>query len=225
MAYIGKIPTAAALTASDITDGIISEAKMADDAISLTELKAGTDGELITWDASGNPAAVGAGTSNVASAAFTSLATAVVHCFVLHAVDGTANGGEDLAIQVSTDNGSSFITSGYSGSIYQHYSSGSSNITTNTSMMQIADGFHTSGQAEGCHAMVYCFNVADSNQKFQMFSDSVHTADSSNPVRRTMAGARYDTAADVDAIKFYFTSGNITGTSRAFITHYKQVIA
>jgi len=63
MAYIGKQPAKAALTASDISDGIISEAKMADDAISLTELKAGTDGELITWDASGNPAAVAAGTS------------------------------------------------------------------------------------------------------------------------------------------------------------------
>ena len=63
MAYIGASPPASALTASDITDGIISEAKMANDAISLAELKAGTDGELITWDASANPAAVAAGTS------------------------------------------------------------------------------------------------------------------------------------------------------------------
>ena len=73
MAYIGKIPAAAALTAGDIADGIISadklatnavtQVKVADDAIALAELKAGTDGELITWDASGNPAAVAAGTS------------------------------------------------------------------------------------------------------------------------------------------------------------------
>jgi len=63
MSYIGKQPAKAALTASDIADGIISEAKMADDAISLTELKAGTDGEVISWDASGNPVAIAAGTS------------------------------------------------------------------------------------------------------------------------------------------------------------------
>ncbi len=63
MAYIGKIPAAAPLTASDIADGIITEAKMADDAISLAELKAGTDGEIISWDASGNPVAVAVGTS------------------------------------------------------------------------------------------------------------------------------------------------------------------
>ena len=63
MAYIGASPPATALTASDITDGIISEAKMANDAISLAELKAGTDGEIISWDASANPVAIGAGTS------------------------------------------------------------------------------------------------------------------------------------------------------------------
>jgi len=61
MSYIGKQPSPAALTASDITDGIISEAKMADDAISLTELKAGTDGNIISYDTSGNPVAVATG--------------------------------------------------------------------------------------------------------------------------------------------------------------------
>ena len=73
MAYIGKSPAVAALTASDITDGIIStakladdgvtEAKMANDAISLTELKAGTDGQIISWDSSGNPVAIAVGTA------------------------------------------------------------------------------------------------------------------------------------------------------------------
>ena len=63
MPFIGQKPPAKALTASDITDGIISEAKMADDAISLTELKAGTDGEIISWDASGNPVAIAVGTA------------------------------------------------------------------------------------------------------------------------------------------------------------------
>ena len=62
MAYIGKSPTAAPLTSSDVTDGIITEAKMANDAISLAELKAGTDGNIISYDTSGNPVAVATGT-------------------------------------------------------------------------------------------------------------------------------------------------------------------
>jgi hypothetical protein len=52
MAYIGKNPASAALTSSDITDGIISLPKLTD----------GTDGNIISYDASGNPVAVATGT-------------------------------------------------------------------------------------------------------------------------------------------------------------------
>ena len=48
MAYIGKSPTAAPLTSSDVADDIITLAKMA----------GGTDGNIITYDASGDPAVV-----------------------------------------------------------------------------------------------------------------------------------------------------------------------
>ena len=51
MAYIGKQPTPVPLTASDLDDDVISLAKMA----------GGTDGNLITYDASGNPVAVATG--------------------------------------------------------------------------------------------------------------------------------------------------------------------
>ena len=51
MAYIGKKPTAAPLTSSDVADDIITLAKMA----------GGTDGNIITYDASGNPAVVATG--------------------------------------------------------------------------------------------------------------------------------------------------------------------
>ena len=44
-------------------DDQVTEAKIANDAIGLAELKAGTDGEIISWDASGNPVAIGAGTA------------------------------------------------------------------------------------------------------------------------------------------------------------------
>jgi len=63
MPYLGKTPASVALATSDLADSIVTEAKMADDAISIVELKAGTDGEVISWDASGNPVAIGVGTS------------------------------------------------------------------------------------------------------------------------------------------------------------------
>jgi hypothetical protein len=52
MSYIGKTPTAVPLTSSDITDGIITLPKLTD----------GTDGNIISYDASGNPVAVATGT-------------------------------------------------------------------------------------------------------------------------------------------------------------------
>ena len=63
MPFLGSQPAETALSSDDIADNAITEAKMANDAIGLTELKAGTDGEIISWDASGNPVAIGAGTS------------------------------------------------------------------------------------------------------------------------------------------------------------------
>ena len=63
MPFLGKEPAFDLASTSDLGADIVTEAKMANDAIGLAELKAGTDGELITWDASGNPTTVGAGTS------------------------------------------------------------------------------------------------------------------------------------------------------------------
>ena len=61
MSYIGKTPTPAPLTSSDISDGIISTAKIANDAATLAKMAQGTDGNIISYDASGNPVAVATG--------------------------------------------------------------------------------------------------------------------------------------------------------------------
>ena len=45
-----------------IADDAVTEAKVANDAIGTAEMKAGTDGHIITYDASGNPTTVGPGT-------------------------------------------------------------------------------------------------------------------------------------------------------------------
>ena len=61
--YLSGRTSLTTVQTGDIADDAVTEAKMATQANSLTELKAGTDGELITWDASGNPAAVAVGTA------------------------------------------------------------------------------------------------------------------------------------------------------------------
>ena len=61
------VPTASiqadAVTTAKINDDAVTTAKINDDAVTLAKLAAGTDGELITWDASGDPATVAVGAS------------------------------------------------------------------------------------------------------------------------------------------------------------------
>ena len=45
-----------------IADDAVTQDKVANDAIDITEIKAGVDGKIISYDASGNPVAVGPGT-------------------------------------------------------------------------------------------------------------------------------------------------------------------
>ena len=49
--------------ADDILDAAVTTAKINDDAITLAKMAGGTDGNVITFDASGNPAAVATGSA------------------------------------------------------------------------------------------------------------------------------------------------------------------
>jgi len=49
------------IVTANITDANVTTVKLADDAVTLAKMAPGTDGNLITYDASGNPAAVATG--------------------------------------------------------------------------------------------------------------------------------------------------------------------
>ena len=79
--YIGQKPTAVPLTSADIEDGVVSSADLGansvdsselvdgsidtshigDDQITLAKMASGTDGNIISYDASGNPVAIATG--------------------------------------------------------------------------------------------------------------------------------------------------------------------
>ncbi len=61
MRIIGPQPISGKVGTSAIADDAITEAKVANDAISITEMKAGTDGNVISYDASGDPVAIATG--------------------------------------------------------------------------------------------------------------------------------------------------------------------
>ena len=56
-----KLVTANSVVTTNITDANITSGKIADDAVTLAKMASGTDGNIISYDASGNPVAIATG--------------------------------------------------------------------------------------------------------------------------------------------------------------------
>ena len=148
MAYIGKSPTAAPLTSSDVADGIITNAKLAQDIISadtaLGAEPADTD-EFLVSDAGTlkrmdySHIKGGAGlvkllsttiSSGVAAVAFNSTYITSTYdnykliCYGL----STASDNQDIGLRMSVDNGSNFATH-VGGWNYTQINTGTDNTT------------------------------------------------------------------------------------------------
>jgi len=165
-------------------------------------------------------------TSTISNVEFTNLEANNYHRFVFQAVDSTNDGGEDFAFQLSTDNGSSYISSDYNWTYFQHYGSGTNNQTaaTNSNAIYIADGFHTSGFREGLNGEMTINNIGNNARPLAWFQ-SAHKADGTTIIRATYGAGYLESNVSVNAIKFFFDTGSITGSSNAFINHYKGIIA
>jgi hypothetical protein len=55
--------TVTGISVGGLPDGIVDSGTLADDAVGLAQMAGGTDGNIITYDASGNPAAVATGSA------------------------------------------------------------------------------------------------------------------------------------------------------------------
>ena len=58
-----KLVTANSVVTTNVTDANITSGKIADDAVTLAKMASGTDGNIISYDASGNPVAVATGSA------------------------------------------------------------------------------------------------------------------------------------------------------------------
>tara|TARA_B110000014_G_scaffold46617_1_gene30870 strand:+ start:2898 stop:3935 length:1038 start_codon:yes stop_codon:yes gene_type:complete len=94
---VGGANTVLQSDGTDASYGTVATAMIADDAVTLAKLASGTDGELITWDASGDPAAVAVGT---ATHVLTSNGAGAAPTF-----QAAAGGGGLQSVQVFTSSG------------------------------------------------------------------------------------------------------------------------
>ena len=76
---------------AELADDAVTAAKIADDAVGLAAMASGTDGNLITYDASGNPAHVATGS---AGEVLTSAGAGAAPTFVVVGTNGITLGAE-----------------------------------------------------------------------------------------------------------------------------------
>jgi hypothetical protein len=96
----------------------VPTASIQDDAVTLAKLAAGTDGELITWDASGDPAAVAVGT---ATHVLTSNGAGAAPTFQAAAGGGTVLISSITASSVASVDFDSALSSTYKGYVLQAF--------------------------------------------------------------------------------------------------------
>jgi hypothetical protein len=128
MSYIGKTPTSVPLTSSDITDSIISLPKLTD----------GTDGNLISYDASGNPVAVATGTDGQVLTSTGAGSPPVFETL-------PAGGSYELLTTTTASNVASFAVNGFFTSDYDVYKIFLYNVYAGTTDQDLRMRVNTTG--------------------------------------------------------------------------------
>ena len=112
---VGSIQTIAddAVATAKIADSAVSTAKIADNAISLAKLAGGTDGNIISFDASGDPVAVATGNSGQV---LTSAGAGAPPTFA-----AAAGGGTKVLARATFSNASAVAITAFDNSNYDAY--------------------------------------------------------------------------------------------------------
>jgi len=151
-----NLPADSVVTAN-ITDANVTTAKIADDAITLAKMASGTDGNLISYDTSGNPVAVATGSSGQI---LTSAGAGAVPSF-----QDAAGGGILLATYHTVDTASR----AYSGTSSYSKASNTLDITLTPAS--------TSSKIHLLYAGQLNSTVAGRQPEFSFFRDSTNLAD------------------------------------------------
>jgi|6_EtaG_2_1085325.scaffolds.fasta_scaffold89329_2 hypothetical protein len=120
--------------------------------------------------------------------------------------DGTA-----LKVQISTDTGSTYETSGYITAANEVYYGGASTadtINTDTDSMLSSHNFGNNSDELGA-ATIWFPNPSNSSSLPYCYYQCVDTKSNEDYIRPTVGGGRYDTATAYDGFKLKFASGNI----------------
>ena len=236
------------ITASNIAANAVDQSEIAADAVDITEMAAQSVGELISYDASGDPVIVSTGTTNqvlvattgsapafaghggdwgdvLLSSALTSPASSfgltisgtvlpiILICYEKLSVD---TDGIDLYLTLSTDSGSSYLSSGYSYHV-QDVSSASASYagiaSTSDSEIELINGIG-SASSESAEVYVFLSQMDGNGSRHINISGWTVFRDTSNQVQGGHFVAGCNTTSDINAVKLACSSGNFEAGSQ-----------
>jgi len=184
-----------------------------------------TDGSTASWAEAGggawtfiNSTTV---TSSVSSIDITSGIDSTYDMYVLELikVEPAATGGRSMYLRTSTDGGSSFDTSGYSygsGTITDVSASVAISSSASDSFINLSDAGLGSNAGEFLTGFIYLVKPSEA-ANFVCFWDLAGLTMPTSKALRVFGSGQRETAADVDAIRIYMSSGNIvSGTVRLY---------
>ena len=231
----------ASVTTSKILDANITTSKIQDNAVSLDKMAHGLDGNLITFDANGAPSFVSTGSSAqvltsagagappvfadaaggawsvLSSGTFSGVSQLIITSLskttqvVLSGVTVATNNAV-IHFTYSNDGGSSFETSGYYQGMRHQKSDGGQDdlVNANAAFHRTSAGMgNASGRVAAIDVTIY--NPQDSGTYTASRINTQHVDDSSVSMHY-FGGAMYAVAEAVNAVRFFPTSGNMTGT-------------
>jgi len=226
LAYIGKKPTDVPLTAGDITDGSISNSKLAQDIISaetaLTSEPADTD-EFILSDAGTlkridyslikgggthvllSTTTISSGTANIDISSNID-STYKVYMFEIINLHSTTN---DQTLRMRFFQGGSVDTGGYDYSFqsYANNDGGQFFNSTNADYIEMSYASHNASDA-GHSGRIFLYDPASSTFNTNCLFNLVYQVDGDN-CRKAEGSGRIEQTVAVDGIRLYMSSGNI----------------
>tara|TARA_R110002020_G_scaffold19996_4_gene68553 strand:- start:82 stop:2043 length:1962 start_codon:yes stop_codon:yes gene_type:complete len=229
--------TDGSIDTAHIADAQVTTAKIADNAITLAKMASGTDGNIISFDASGNPVAVATGS---AGQVLTSAGAGAPPTF---AAAGGGAGMEFIASSGAISNAASVTFTQFDESKYDHYAFyfqhiipvtdnvflfGHHSTDGGSSFDTTSGDYHSNGSVDRVGFFVSNFGDGAGSDTNEFGTSglchlySPHTAaftmwDASGTVTQILDGSIKQggnatarlAAENTDAIKFAFTSGNI----------------
>ncbi len=148
--------------------------------------------------------------SNAAQADLTSIGSYTKYKIVFNL--GSTVNGDTLVFRFSTNNGSTFLSSSYNGSGLGFDNSASGFFGSSSGNGLALTGSSVASNAPGVNGEIQCISMNQSTYQPIILFHSAYKSSSTGVISTAMGSGGYSSAINVNAFRFIFSSGLISGT-------------